>query len=314
MYDASEEAQEKRKGDERWVKLGFDHTTKFKPNVFNNLCEMFGEEEKLAAVENGEAPPAWVTAFEGMDKAALSDLFTEIELKPNNTINLPRYDKRLGKVVELPTRYPLNYKRRLVMDVKTKPAKGGKEAAAAKPATAPKTPAGKGPKVKAPKPIELKTLAENLVMEWLQHEMFTHMSKTHAPKPTRAAPAIKNWNAPELAKWVLEESDGTECYIFLTNSFEVKAKLRAEDKNYIFFCSFRVELNGLHTYEWLYHAKIYIGEKKEEIMRIDARPVQMCKSGEAYKLPRSAKPDFKNWSRHVPIPDIFASAVQPREF
>jgi hypothetical protein len=151
-------------------------------------------------------------------------------------------------------------------------------------------------------------------MEWLQHEMFTHMATTLEPKLTRAAPAIKNWNVTELTKWGLEHSDGTEFHIFLTDSFEVKAKLRAEDHSYIFFCSFRMELSGLHTFEWLYHAKIYIGEKKEEIVRIDARPVQMYKSGEPYKLPRSAKPDFKNWVQHVPVPDVFASAVQTRKY
>jgi hypothetical protein len=143
MYDNSEEAQDKRKMDERWTKLGFDHTTKFKPNVFNNLCEMFGEEEKQDALGRGEACPAWVTAFEGMDKAAMSLLFAEVELKPNNTVNLPRYDKRLGQVVELPTRHTLNYKRRLTMEIKSK-AKPGKDVKAApvKPATASKSATG----------------------------------------------------------------------------------------------------------------------------------------------------------------------------
>lgn len=311
LYDSSDSGRDKRKAHETWLRSGFDDGTKFTMKVLNSICELFSELERKQA----QGPvPAWIKVFEEMSKQDLQELFMEIELKNNGTVNLVRYDKRLGRITELPLKGKLNYKRRLG-EVK---GKGGK---AEKPSTADarnKTPAGanrkngKGQKDKQ-KPVVLKSIPPNAVNEWLAHEIFTHVAEKRPDLPTRVAPSLKNWNVTEREKWGLENSDGRRCYIFLADSFEVKNMIRGDDKDVIVFCTYRLELNGLHTFEWLYHAKIYL-DKHEAVTSIDSRPIQLYKSGVDYPLPRNSKLDFRDWMTHVHVPDIFVASVPPREY
>lgn len=316
MYDNSEAGVAKRGGNEMWTKLGFDYSTKFNAKTFKALCEAIVPEEQKHAAANNKPTPRWIAAFEAQSKDEVADMMLEIETKNNGTVNLTRYDKRLGMVVELPVAAMLNYKKRL-NEIKVKGGKkGSKKDEPPVTADRAKTPAGqkKGKGKAAPKPVVLKSIAKPLEHEWLCQELFNTVTKERPDLPTRVAPALKNWNINEKLKWDLEQSDGSRCYIFLSDSMEVKKMVRDDEtKLVVIYCTYRVELNGLHTYEWLYHAKIFL-DKHEEVKDIESRPIQCYKSGREYPLPRGTKKDFREWIRLVPVPDIFVPSVQPREY
>lgn len=297
--------------------MGFDENTKFSLKVLRGLCEFFGAEERKAAKEKGEPAPEWVDHFDSMSKEDLGELVLEVETKSNGHVNLQRFDKRLGLFVETPVVHKLDYKQRL-LELKVK--KGSKKAAPEEPPrSAAKTPqsAAKGArkgKGAGPKPVVLKNIGAHLIDEWLCHETYVGAREKAKDLDTRAAPNLKNWNDGEVQRWGLGSTSGARCYLFLADSFQVKAMVRDEEtKCVVIYVTYIMELNGLHLFEWLYHAKVYL-DKNEDVRDVEARKIQCFKNGNNYPLNRGEKPDFKEWIEHVHVPDVFVSSQPSTEY
>jgi len=156
-----------------------------------------------------------------------------------------------------------------------------------------------------------------------------------------AGPSLKNWNIYEVDRWGLEgyihkeeevrkeekgkspeENAGkeelmkwfmkTRVKLFLTDSTVVHNITKDDFKRPVIWASFRMELNGLHTYEWFCHAKLYL-DKHEELRRVSVRFIKHWRNGKPHPLPTKNKKDYQDWEDAVEAPDNAESNVMPRE-
>jgi len=102
--------------------------------------------------------------------------------------------------------------------------------------------------------------------------------------------------------------------VFLTDHVQIKKVIKDEEtKLPVAYLTFRTELNGLHSLENFYHAKLWF-DKHENVKKIQFRATKAYKNGKQTKLEKGALLDFKDWLEFCPVPDEDQSLIQPREF
>lgn len=73
-------------------------------------------------------------------------------------------------------------------------------------------------------------------------------------------------------------------------------------------------MNGLHTQEWFYHAKIWL-DKHENVRKIQIRPTKAYRNGGPVPMQKGqALKDFRDWLEHSPVPDEDGSMIKQKEY